>query len=59
MKYLGLGQFTVSFEDLIAAFLGSLLLVILWWLFRWYTGSVVSLPPSQGVQTVDQAVSEP
>ena len=35
---LGLGQFTVSFEDLIAAFLGSLLLVILWWLFRWYTG---------------------
>lgn len=35
---LGLGQFTVSFEDLLAALLGSLLFVVLWWLIGWYIG---------------------
>jgi uncharacterized membrane protein YeaQ/YmgE (transglycosylase-associated protein family) len=35
---LGLGDFTISFEDLIAAFLGSLLFVFLWWLIGWYRG---------------------
>jgi uncharacterized membrane protein YeaQ/YmgE (transglycosylase-associated protein family) len=31
---LGLGDLRVSFEDLIAAFVGSLLCVIAWWLVR-------------------------
>ena len=29
---LGLGEIKVSFEELIAAFLGSLLFIIVWWL---------------------------
>lgn len=29
---LGLGDLKVTFEDLIAAFLGSLLFVVIWWL---------------------------
>lgn len=29
---LGLGEIKVTFEDLIAAFLGSLLFVVVWWL---------------------------
>jgi uncharacterized membrane protein YeaQ/YmgE (transglycosylase-associated protein family) len=28
---LGLGELKVTFEDLIAAFLGSLLVILLWW----------------------------
>lgn len=31
---LGLGDLKVTFEDLIAAFVGSLLCIFLWWLFR-------------------------
>ena len=31
---LGLGEFKVSFEDLVSAFLGSLLCITLWWLIR-------------------------
>ena len=31
---LGLGDLTVTFEDLIAAFLGSLLLIVVWWVVR-------------------------
>lgn len=31
---LGLGDLKVTFEDLIAAFLGSLLLIAVWWLVR-------------------------
>jgi len=31
---LGLGELKVTFEDLIAAFLGSLLLIVVWWLAR-------------------------
>jgi uncharacterized membrane protein YeaQ/YmgE (transglycosylase-associated protein family) len=30
---LGLGEIAITFEDLIAAFCGSLLLLILWWLY--------------------------
>ncbi|MCE5266762.1 MAG: hypothetical protein LLG00_02615 [Planctomycetaceae bacterium] len=33
---LGLGELKVTFEDLIAAFLGSLLLVVVWWLLAWF-----------------------
>lgn len=35
---LGLGQIKITFEDLIAAFLGSLLFVFVWWLVSWYMG---------------------
>ena len=35
---LGLGDLKVTFEDLIAAFLGSLLLIIVWWLVRMFRG---------------------
>jgi uncharacterized membrane protein YeaQ/YmgE (transglycosylase-associated protein family) len=35
---LGLGQIKITFEDLLAAFLGSLLFVFGWWLVSWYTG---------------------
>jgi uncharacterized membrane protein YeaQ/YmgE (transglycosylase-associated protein family) len=35
---LGLGDFTISFEDLIAAFVGSLLFIALWWLVSWSVG---------------------
>lgn len=31
---LGLGDLKVTFEDLIAAFLGSLLLITVWWVVR-------------------------
>lgn len=31
---LGLGDLKVTFEDLIAAFVGALLCIALWWLFR-------------------------
>ena len=31
---LGLGELKVSFEDLIAAFVGSLMCIFLWWLAR-------------------------
>jgi uncharacterized membrane protein YeaQ/YmgE (transglycosylase-associated protein family) len=30
----GLGELKVTFEDLIAAFVGSLLCIFVWWLFR-------------------------
>ena len=33
---LGLGEIKLTFEDLIAAFLGSLLFITLWWLVSWY-----------------------
>jgi uncharacterized membrane protein YeaQ/YmgE (transglycosylase-associated protein family) len=35
---LGLGQIKITFEDLIAAFVGSLLFIVLWWLVSWYIG---------------------
>jgi uncharacterized membrane protein YeaQ/YmgE (transglycosylase-associated protein family) len=35
---LGLGDLKVTFEDLIAAFLGSLLLIVVWWLVRKFRG---------------------
>jgi uncharacterized membrane protein YeaQ/YmgE (transglycosylase-associated protein family) len=35
---LGLGEIKITFEDLIAAFVGSLLFVVVWWLVRWYIG---------------------
>lgn len=35
----GLGELKVSFEDLIAAFLGSLLCIIVWWLIRKRAGT--------------------
>ena len=34
----GLGDLKVTFEDLISAFLGSLLFVGLWWLGSWWLG---------------------
>ena len=33
---LGLGEIKITFEDLIAAFVGSLLFILLWWLVSWY-----------------------
>jgi uncharacterized membrane protein YeaQ/YmgE (transglycosylase-associated protein family) len=35
---LGLGEIKVTFEDLIAAFLGSLLLIAVWWLVAKFRG---------------------
>jgi uncharacterized membrane protein YeaQ/YmgE (transglycosylase-associated protein family) len=35
---LGLGEIKITFEDLIAAFVGSLLFIVVWWLISWYTG---------------------
>jgi len=35
---LGLGDLKVTFEDLIAAFLGSLLFVVIWWLVAKFRG---------------------
>jgi uncharacterized membrane protein YeaQ/YmgE (transglycosylase-associated protein family) len=35
---LGLGDLKVTFEDLIAAFLGSLFLIVVWWLVRMFRG---------------------
>jgi uncharacterized membrane protein YeaQ/YmgE (transglycosylase-associated protein family) len=35
---LGLGEISFTIEDLIAAFLGSLLFVVVWWLVSWYRG---------------------
>lgn len=34
---LGLGDIKVTFEDLIAAFSGSLLFVVAWWVIRMFT----------------------
>jgi uncharacterized membrane protein YeaQ/YmgE (transglycosylase-associated protein family) len=35
---LGLGEIKITFEDLIAAFVGSLLCVVIWRLASWYYG---------------------
>ena len=35
---LGLGEIKITFEDLIAAFLGSVLFVVVWWLVGWFRG---------------------
>ena len=35
---LGLGEIKITFEDLIAAFVGSLLFIVLWWLVSKYLG---------------------
>jgi uncharacterized membrane protein YeaQ/YmgE (transglycosylase-associated protein family) len=35
---LGLGEIKITFEDLIAAFVGSILFVVLWRLIGWYIG---------------------
>ena len=34
----GLGDLKITFEDLIAAFIGSLLCIVAWWLIRKTTG---------------------
>ena len=34
---LGLGAIKVTFEDLIAAFSGSLLFIVIWWVMRMFT----------------------
>jgi len=34
---LGLGEIKVTFEELIAAFLGSLLCIVVWWVIRKFT----------------------
>ena len=34
---LGLGAIKVTVEELIAAFLGSLLFIVVWWMMRWFT----------------------
>jgi uncharacterized membrane protein YeaQ/YmgE (transglycosylase-associated protein family) len=34
---LGLGAIKVTFEDVIAAFLGSLLFIVVWRVIRWFT----------------------
>ena len=36
---LGLGELKITFEDLIAAFVGSLLCIVAWWLIRKTTGA--------------------
>jgi len=33
----GLGAFKVTFEDLIAAFSGSMLFIVIWWVMRMFT----------------------
>ena len=33
---LGLGKIKITFEDLIAAFTGSILCVLLWWVLSWF-----------------------
>jgi uncharacterized membrane protein YeaQ/YmgE (transglycosylase-associated protein family) len=38
---LGLGEIKVTFEDLIAAFLGSLLFVVIWWIIAKFRGKKV------------------
>ena len=35
---LGLGDLKITFEDLISAFLGSLLFVVIWWLVAKFRG---------------------
>jgi len=40
---LGLGELKVTFEDLLAAFVGSLLCVIAWWLIGKFLGSKKSV----------------
>jgi uncharacterized membrane protein YeaQ/YmgE (transglycosylase-associated protein family) len=35
---LGLGEIKITFEDLIAAFVGSLLFIVVWRLVGWYIG---------------------
>jgi len=35
---LGLGDLKITFEDLIAAFLGSLLLIVVWWVAGFFRG---------------------
>ncbi len=34
----GLGEIKFSVADLLAAFIGSLLFIAVWWLVRWYRG---------------------
>ena len=35
---LGLGELKLTFEDLLSAFLGSLVLIVAWRIVRWYRG---------------------
>ncbi|OHB70091.1 MAG: hypothetical protein A2V70_00425 [Planctomycetes bacterium RBG_13_63_9] len=35
---LGLGELKVTFEDLLSAFLGSLVLIVVWRMVRWFRG---------------------
>ena len=35
---LGLGELKITFQDLVAAFLGSLLFVVIWWLVAKFRG---------------------
>ena len=41
---LGLGEIKITFEDLISAFVGSLLCVVAWWLIRRRTSSRTPKP---------------
>lgn len=41
---LGLGEIKITFEDLISAFVGSLLCVVAWWLIRRRTTPVTPKP---------------
>jgi uncharacterized membrane protein YeaQ/YmgE (transglycosylase-associated protein family) len=43
---LGLGELKVTFEDLLAAWLGSLLLIAVGWGIRRYRAQAAALPPS-------------
>ena len=45
---LGLGELKITFEDLIAAFVGSLLCIVAWWLIRKTTGRRNSQPSARG-----------
>ena len=36
---LGLGDIKITFEELLAAFLGSMLFVVVWWVIRLFTGA--------------------
>jgi len=41
----GLGEIKVSFEDLIAAFVGSQLCIVAWWLIGKYAGPKTKSEP--------------
>jgi len=48
---LGLGELKITFEDLFAAFSGSLLLMIVWWVVRKFTAKKTSREGTDPRQT--------